>query len=44
MVFFLHMILMDSNTNHAMCFGHSVVVTETGCESLSKLSLDLVVR
>ena len=44
MVFFLHMILMDSNTNHAMCFGHSVVVTETGCESLSKQPLDLVVR
>jgi len=44
MVFFLHMILMDSDTNHAMCFGHSVVVTETGCESLSKRSLDLVVR
>jgi Xaa-Pro dipeptidase len=44
MVYFLHMILMDSDTNHAMCFGHSVVVTETGCESLSKRSLDLVVR
>jgi Xaa-Pro dipeptidase len=43
MVFFLHMILMDSDTNHAMCFGHTVVVTETGCESLSKRSLDLVV-
>ena len=44
MVFFLHMILMDSDTNHAMCFGHSVVVTESGCESLSKRSLDLVVK
>jgi len=44
MVFFLHMILMDSDTHHAMCFGHTVVVTETGCESLSKRSLDLVVR
>jgi len=43
MVFFLHMILMDSDTNHAMCFGHSVVVTETGCESLSRRSMDLVV-
>jgi CubicO group peptidase (beta-lactamase class C family) len=30
------MILMDSDTNHAMCFGHTVVVTATGCESLSK--------
>lgn len=44
MVFFLHMILMDSDTNHAMCFGHTVVVTETGCEALSKRPLDLVVR
>jgi len=44
MVFFLHMILMDSETNHAMCFGHTVVVTETGCEVLSKRSLELVVK
>jgi Xaa-Pro dipeptidase len=44
MVFFLHMILMDSDTEHAMCFGHTVVVTETGCECLSNRSLDLVVR
>jgi Xaa-Pro dipeptidase len=44
MVFFLHMILMDSDTHHAMCFGHTVVVTETGCEVLSKRSLDLVVK
>jgi Xaa-Pro dipeptidase len=44
MVFFLHMILMDSQSNHAMCFGHSVVVTESGCESLSNRSMDLVVR
>jgi Xaa-Pro dipeptidase len=44
MVFFLHMILMDSDTNHAMCFGHSVVVSETGCESLSQRSLELVVK
>ena len=44
MVFFLHMILMDSDTNHAMCFGHTVVVTETRCEVLSNRSLELVVR
>ena len=42
--FVRYMILMDSDTNHAMCFGHSVVVNESGCESLSKRSLDLVVR
>jgi Xaa-Pro dipeptidase len=44
MVFFLHMILMDSDANHAMSFGHTVVVTATGCESLSKRSMDLVVK
>ncbi|MGD8291359.1 MAG: Xaa-Pro peptidase family protein [Desulfobacterales bacterium] len=44
MVFFLHMILMDSDTNHAMCFGHTVVVTETGFEALSKRSLELIVK
>jgi Xaa-Pro aminopeptidase len=44
MVFFLHMILMDSDCNNAMCFGHTVVVTDTECESLSKRSLELVIR
>jgi Xaa-Pro dipeptidase len=44
MVFFLHMILMDSTANHAMCFGHTVLVTETGCQALSNRPLDLVVR
>jgi len=40
-VFFLHMILMDSDTGFAMCTGHSVLVTETGVERLSRSSLDL---
>ena len=44
MVFFLHMILMDSETNHAMCFGHTVIVTESGCEVLSDRSLELIVK
>jgi len=44
MVFFLHMILMDSDTNQAMCFGHTVVVTATGCESLSDRSMELIVK
>jgi Xaa-Pro dipeptidase len=43
MVFFLHMILMDSDSGHAMCFGHTVAVTESGCEVLSRHSLELVV-
>ncbi|MGD9125438.1 MAG: M24 family metallopeptidase, partial [Desulfarculaceae bacterium] len=44
MVFFLHMILMDSDSNHAMCFGETVAVTETGCRTLSKRPLDLVIK
>ena len=44
MVFFLHMVLMDSNQEQAMCFGHTVIVTETGCEPLSRLPLDLIVK
>ena len=41
MVFFLHMILMDSDTGAAMCLGRSSLITETGAESLSKLSLEM---
>jgi Xaa-Pro dipeptidase len=44
MVFFLHMILMDSERGIAMCPGQTVVVTERGAEVLSKRPLDLVVR
>jgi len=41
-VFFLHMILMDSDSGLAMCWGHSVLVTARGVERLSRHSLDLV--
>ncbi len=41
-VFFLHMILMDSDSGYAMCWGHSVLVTETGVERLSRSPLDFV--
>ena len=44
MVFFLHMILMNSRENTAMCFGHTVKVTKDGCASLSNRSMDLVVK
>ena len=44
MVFFLHMILMDSESEKAMCFGHTVIVNDSGCEVLSDLSLDLIAR
>ncbi|MCI2398228.1 Xaa-Pro peptidase family protein [Aliiroseovarius subalbicans] len=40
-VFFLHMILMDSDAGLAMCLGHSVLVTETGVERLSRHAPDL---
>ena len=41
-VFFLHMILMDSDTGLAMCWGHSVLVKESGVERLSRHPLDLI--
>lgn len=40
-VFFLHMILMDSDAGLAMCLGHSVLVTPTGVERLSRHKPDL---
>ena len=40
--FFLHMILMDSDSGLAMCWGHSVLVTDTGVERLSRLPQDLL--
>lgn len=43
-VYFLHMIVLDTNAHQAMTLGHSVLVTETGVERLSRSSLDLVVR
>ena len=43
-VFFLHMILMDAEAGLAMCPGHSVLVTDTGVERLSRQPLDLLVR
>lgn len=40
-VFFLHMVLMDSASGLAMCWGHSVLVTDNGVERLSQHSLAL---
>jgi Xaa-Pro dipeptidase len=42
-VFFLHMILMDRDFGAAMTLGHSVLVTDTGCERLSRHPLDLLI-
>ncbi|MEM1346273.1 MAG: aminopeptidase P family protein, partial [Pseudomonadota bacterium] len=43
MVFFLHMILMDSDTGAAMSLGRTSLVGETGAEPLSQMPLSLVV-
>ncbi len=43
-VYFLHMILLNLDDGRAMNLGHSVVVTDDGCERLSRSSLDLVVK
>lgn len=43
-VLFLHMILVDGASRLAMNPGQTVVVTDTGCEVLSRRSLDLVVK
>ncbi|MEP2530651.1 Xaa-Pro peptidase family protein [Shimia sp.] len=40
-VFFLHMIVMDDTTGNAICLGHSVLVTKTGAERLSRHAPDL---
>jgi Xaa-Pro dipeptidase len=41
MVFFLHMILMDSDAGAAMTLGRTSLIGEAGAEPLSALSLDL---
>jgi len=43
MTFFLHMILMDSESGTAQCLGRTSLVTQEGSESLSRAGLDLVV-
>ena len=43
MVYFLHMILMNSDSGRAMTLGQTVRVTDDGCERLSRHPLDLVV-
>ncbi|MFQ5623362.1 MAG: M24 family metallopeptidase [Paracoccaceae bacterium] len=44
MVFFLHMILMDSDAGAAMCLGRTSLVTETRPEVLSRTPTDLIVK
>ena len=44
MVFFIHVIIFDSDAGLAMTSGQTVAVTETGHEVLTHASLDLTVR
>jgi Xaa-Pro dipeptidase len=44
MVFFAHMILMDSETETAMCLGRTSVVTAAGAKPITLPDLDLAVR
>ena len=43
MVFFMHMILMDSKNELAMNLGETYLLTENGNERLGKMKLDLVI-
>ena len=43
MVFFMHMILMDSENELAMNLGETYLLTENGNERLGKKKLNLVV-
>jgi Xaa-Pro dipeptidase len=44
MVFFIHIILFDAEHGVAMTNGHTVLVTDQGCEALSKRGTELVVK
>ncbi len=44
MVFFLHMILMDSDAQLAMSLGETVIVTDGAPERLSAMPLELVTK
>ena len=43
MVFFMHMILMDSENQLAMNLGETYLITSSGNERLGKKKLDLVI-
>ncbi len=43
MVFFLHMILLDSDTGLSMSLGETAIVTDKGCEPISHAPRRLVV-
>ena len=43
MVFFLHMILLDSDTGLSMSLGETAIITETGCDPISRAPRHLLV-
>lgn len=44
MVLFAHMIIMDSESNTAICLGRTSLISQDGAQPLSRLPLDLIVR
>jgi Xaa-Pro dipeptidase len=44
MVFFAHMILMNSEAGAAFCLGRTYIIGEKKAEPVSKISLEMVVR
>ena len=44
MVFFMHMILMDSENQLAMNLGETYLVTNSGNQRMGKKKLDLVIK
>jgi Xaa-Pro dipeptidase len=44
MVFFAHMILMDSNSGNAFCLGRTYIVTDRNPQPVSRYPLDMIVR
>jgi Xaa-Pro dipeptidase len=43
MVFFLHMVLLDSDSGLSMSLGETAIVTESGCEPVSHVPRRLLV-
>ena len=44
MVFFIHIVIFDSDAGLAMTTGQTAAVTGSGCEALTRASLDLAVK
>ena len=44
MVFFMHMILMDSENQLAMNLSETYLVTDSGSQRMGKKKLDLVIK